>query len=147
MAQRSTFQYKFSLHAQPSRLRSTYTQTTTLRRAGPETDAGAALCATSTSSGVPTTMPRIPDIPGRLIPPRSDHESWLRRLVASLCQLDNERSVGPCSNWFGRSNAAFAYVDFQVASPSALGAGTWRSWSRKSECLYSCFSRQARVAC
>ncbi|EKM55158.1 uncharacterized protein PHACADRAFT_120236 [Phanerochaete carnosa HHB-10118-sp] len=37
-------------------------------------------------------MSRIPDIPGRLIPSRSDHELWLRQEVARLCQLENERT-------------------------------------------------------
>ncbi|KIP12277.1 hypothetical protein PHLGIDRAFT_32906 [Phlebiopsis gigantea 11061_1 CR5-6] len=46
-------------------------------------------------------MPRIPDIPGRLIPPRSDQESWLRRFAAGLCQLDNERFPGSQPVSFG----------------------------------------------
>ncbi|KAI0093972.1 mRNA capping enzyme, catalytic domain-containing protein [Irpex rosettiformis] len=39
-------------------------------------------------------MPRIPDIPGSLIPGRSDQERWLRQHVARLCQLDHERFPG-----------------------------------------------------
>lgn len=37
-------------------------------------------------------MSRIPDIPGRLVPPRSEQEHWLRFEVARLCQLENERT-------------------------------------------------------
>ncbi|KIM65335.1 hypothetical protein SCLCIDRAFT_1212510 [Scleroderma citrinum Foug A] len=39
-------------------------------------------------------MSRIPDIPGTLIPSRSDHETWLKSHVASLCRLDHDRFPG-----------------------------------------------------
>ncbi|KAI0362410.1 mRNA capping enzyme, alpha subunit [Trametes cingulata] len=39
-------------------------------------------------------MPRIPDLPGIPIPPKTAQEQWLRRQVAYLCGLDNERFPG-----------------------------------------------------
>ncbi|KAF9246462.1 mRNA capping enzyme [Melanogaster broomeanus] len=39
-------------------------------------------------------MSRIPDIPGFRIPHGSDHESWLKGLVARLCHLDHNRFPG-----------------------------------------------------
>ena len=38
-------------------------------------------------------MPVIPDLPGELVPPHSDQESWLKALVAKLCGLDRPRQV------------------------------------------------------
>ncbi|KAI0345338.1 mRNA capping enzyme, alpha subunit [Trametopsis cervina] len=46
-------------------------------------------------------MPRIPDIPGALVPPRSDQERWLRQHVARLCQLDHDRFPGSQPVSFG----------------------------------------------
>ncbi|KAI0763690.1 mRNA capping enzyme, alpha subunit [Irpex lacteus] len=39
-------------------------------------------------------MPGIPDIPGTLVPGRSEQERWLRQHVARMCQLDHERFPG-----------------------------------------------------
>ncbi|KAH9945882.1 mRNA capping enzyme, catalytic domain-containing protein [Epithele typhae] len=39
-------------------------------------------------------MPRIPDLPGNLIPPHSEQERWLKRHVAALCHLEHERFPG-----------------------------------------------------
>ncbi|EJF66090.1 mRNA capping enzyme, alpha subunit [Dichomitus squalens LYAD-421 SS1] len=39
-------------------------------------------------------MVRIPDLPGNPIPHRTDQELWLKRHVAFLCRLDNERFPG-----------------------------------------------------
>lgn len=45
------------------------------------------------ASPLPPSMPRIPDLPGNLIPHNSDQERWLKHHVAVLCRLDNERCV------------------------------------------------------
>lgn len=39
-------------------------------------------------------MSRIPDLPGTPVPHRSEQEQWLRRTVAHLCQVENERFPG-----------------------------------------------------
>ncbi|KAJ7343323.1 mRNA capping enzyme, catalytic domain-containing protein [Mycena albidolilacea] len=39
-------------------------------------------------------MPRIPDIPGSRLTPRSEQESWLKDHVARLCQIDHRRFPG-----------------------------------------------------
>ncbi|KAH7926628.1 mRNA capping enzyme [Leucogyrophana mollusca] len=39
-------------------------------------------------------MPRIPDIPGNIVPHRSDQEIWLKSHVARLCKLDHDRFPG-----------------------------------------------------
>ncbi|CAL1705163.1 unnamed protein product [Somion occarium] len=39
-------------------------------------------------------MPRIPDLPGFPVPPRSEQELWLKSTVARLCGLDHERFPG-----------------------------------------------------
>ncbi|GJE90746.1 mRNA capping enzyme [Phanerochaete sordida] len=46
-------------------------------------------------------MSRIPEIPGRLIPPKSEHEQWLRLEVARLCQFEKERFPGSQPVSFG----------------------------------------------
>ena len=38
-------------------------------------------------------MPSIPELPGLLVPHNSDQERWLKRHVAALCRLDNDRYV------------------------------------------------------
>ncbi|KAJ7510033.1 mRNA capping enzyme, catalytic domain-containing protein [Mycena galericulata] len=38
-------------------------------------------------------MPRVPDIPGTRVPPRSDQEAWLKENVARICQVDHHRFV------------------------------------------------------
>ncbi|KAL4067692.1 mRNA capping enzyme [Scleroderma citrinum] len=38
-------------------------------------------------------MSRIPSIPGTLVPSHSEHERWLRGLVANLCRLEHDRHV------------------------------------------------------
>ncbi|KAH7906375.1 mRNA capping enzyme [Hygrophoropsis aurantiaca] len=39
-------------------------------------------------------MPRIPEIPGNVVPRHSEQEIWLKRYVASLCGLDHDRFPG-----------------------------------------------------
>ncbi|KAJ3527211.1 hypothetical protein NM688_g8157 [Phlebia brevispora] len=46
-------------------------------------------------------MPRIPDLPGIPVPPRSEQEQWLRQHVARLCQLEHERFPGSQPVSFG----------------------------------------------
>lgn len=36
-------------------------------------------------------MSPTPELPGDLVPHRSDQELWLKQHVARLCQLENER--------------------------------------------------------
>jgi hypothetical protein len=38
-------------------------------------------------------MPSIPSLPGRLVAHRSEEEVGVKRLVANLCQLNNDRCV------------------------------------------------------
>ncbi|KAF9789900.1 mRNA capping enzyme [Thelephora terrestris] len=39
-------------------------------------------------------MPRIPDLPGYLLPSGSDHVQWLRKAVSELCNLTSNRFPG-----------------------------------------------------
>ncbi len=47
-------------------------------------------------------MPRIPDLPGALVQHNSDQERWLKRHVAILCRLENERYVAQLSILYPR---------------------------------------------
>ncbi|KZT26376.1 mRNA capping enzyme [Neolentinus lepideus HHB14362 ss-1] len=46
-------------------------------------------------------MPTTPELPGDLVPPRSDQEKWLKRHVAMMCQMDHERFPGSQPVSFG----------------------------------------------
>ncbi|KAF9645289.1 mRNA capping enzyme, alpha subunit [Thelephora ganbajun] len=39
-------------------------------------------------------MPRIPDLPGYLVPSGSDHAKWLKKAVSELCNLNTNRFPG-----------------------------------------------------
>ena len=77
-------------------------------------------------------MPRIPDLPGLLVQHNSDQERWLKRHVASLCKIDNERYVAPPSLLHGRTITSSRLLAFPGASPSASPQRTWTSWRGKS---------------
>ena len=40
-------------------------------------------------------MPRIPDLPGYLVPFSSEHGQWLRNAVSELCQLNKKSEPLP----------------------------------------------------
>ncbi|KZT09646.1 mRNA capping enzyme [Laetiporus sulphureus 93-53] len=46
-------------------------------------------------------MSPLPELPGKPVPPKSGQEQWLRRTVARLCQLENERFPGSQPISFG----------------------------------------------
>ena len=60
-------------------------------------------------------MTRIPDIPGTRVPPRSDHETWLKSVVAGLCHLDHDRHVR-CSRVAVLSDTGFRFPGSQPIS-------------------------------
>ena len=73
------------------------------------------------------SMPRIPDLPGLLVQHNSDQERWLKRHVASLCKIDNERYVALPSPSYGRTITSSRLLASLGASPSASPQRTWTS--------------------
>jgi len=64
-------------------------------------------------------MPRIPDIPGTRVPPRSEQDSWLKDHVARLCQIDNRRFPGSQPVSFAKTDLAkLETQDFWVCEKS-----------------------------
>ncbi|KAK7020482.1 mRNA-capping enzyme subunit alpha [Favolaschia claudopus] len=64
-------------------------------------------------------MPRIPDIPGNRVPPRSEQDSWVRDQVARLCQVDSRRFPGSQPVSFTKSDLAkLETQDFWVCEKS-----------------------------
>ncbi|KAF9014107.1 mRNA capping enzyme [Cyathus striatus] len=64
-------------------------------------------------------MSRTPDLPGQLVPIRSSQEHWLKRHVAALCNLDNERFPGSQPVSFGtRDLLKLESQDFWVCEKS-----------------------------
>ncbi|OCH93401.1 mRNA capping enzyme [Obba rivulosa] len=64
-------------------------------------------------------MPAIPELPGNLVPHKSEQEHWLRQYVARLCQLENERFPGSQPVSFStRDLAKLEFQDFWVCEKS-----------------------------
>ena len=81
------------------------------------------------------------------MPPHSDQERWLKRTVATLCHLDNERYVAPVSLSNGFYFNATSRTGFLADNQSAFLQRTWTSWKRKSASCVDCPSRVRRYNC
>jgi mRNA guanylyltransferase len=83
-------------------------------------------------------MTAIPELPGSLVPHRSEQEIWLKRHVARLCNLEHER----CAVVFGEVLPDVlepAYPRFPGSQPVSFGSSDLNKLEQF-ECVLSILS-------